>query len=366
MDKNLVEQIQSYYEKNNQKIFKKFKEESSNNDSEQNYINYCQKCYNLLNEIDENLIFKECSNIQNDIKDRINKINNTKNDLISAVNETKFPISKKNEENEISNYKLNNDDLKKKLENLKNQIDNLDLNSSLESMKKVKTEIEKDSDLSIQNYYNNLYERIKFYNLVNREKKSKLTSLEEKKTTLNNNNFKIEKLKKEYTKNTERMKSELECNENLQKDISNLINKIEEVKKMKDHHFENNKIIEEENIKFNHNKEELIMKLKDFETQIKRNQNELNKKYYYFSSAVFLYKMTLINNKNKSEYKILAINLAQKLKQTIERRQQLIQFFNNIHQSTIDKMKRIQAFKNFENRIQKVYEKYNQISKTLN
>ena len=135
---------------------------------------------------------------------------------------------------------------------------------------------------------------------------------------------------------------------------------------MKDHHFENNKIIEEENIKFNHNKEELIMKLKDFETQIKRNQNELNKKYYYFSSAVFLYKMTLINNKNKSEYKILAIDLAQKLKQTIERRQQLIQFFNNIHQSTIDKMKRKQAFKNFENRIQKVYEKYNQISKTLN
>ena len=48
MDKNLVEQIQSYYEKNNQNIFKKFKEESSNNDSEQNYINYCQKCYNNI------------------------------------------------------------------------------------------------------------------------------------------------------------------------------------------------------------------------------------------------------------------------------------------------------------------------------
>ena len=34
MDKNLVEQIQSYYDKNNQKIFKKFKEASSNNDLE--------------------------------------------------------------------------------------------------------------------------------------------------------------------------------------------------------------------------------------------------------------------------------------------------------------------------------------------
>ena len=366
MDKNLVEQIQSYYDKNNQKIFKKFKEASSNNDLEQNYINYYQKCYNLLNEIDENLIFKECSNIQNDIKDRINKINNIKNDLISAVNESKFTTSNKKDENEILNYKLNNDELKKKLENLKNQIDNLDLNSSLESMKKVKTENEKDSDLSFQNYYSNLYEKIKFYNLVNREKKSKLTSLEEKKTTLNNNNFKIEKLKKEYTKNTERMKSELECNENLQKDISSLNNKIEEMKKIKDNNFENNTILENENIKFNYKKEELIMTLKDFENQIKRNQNELDKKYYSFFAVIFLYKTKVINYQNKLKCKKLAIELAQKLKQTIERRQQLIQIFNNIQQSTVEQIKRKQAFKNFENQIEKVYEKYNKINQLFN
>ena len=43
MEKNLVEQIQSYYQKNNQMIFKKFKDELSINESEQNYINYYQK-----------------------------------------------------------------------------------------------------------------------------------------------------------------------------------------------------------------------------------------------------------------------------------------------------------------------------------
>ena len=366
MEKNLVEQIQSYYQKNNQMIFKKFKDELSINESEQNYINYYQKCMNLLNEIDEISIFTDCSKIEKDIKERIDQINLTKLDLISAVKEAKIIGINKNDENEILNYKSNDEDLKKKINELNNQIENLDLDSSLESLKKVKIENEKDSDYSFQPYYSNLNEKIKFYHLVKREKKSKLISLEEKKTTLNNNNFKIEKLKKEYTKNTERMKSELECNENLQKDISSLNNKIEEMKKIKDNNFENNTILENENIKFNYKKEELIMTLKDFENQIKRNQNELDKKYYSFFAVIFLYKTKVINYQNKLECKKLAIELAQKLKQTIERRQQLIQIFNNIQQSTFEQIKRKQAFKNFENQIEKVYEKYNKINQLFN
>ena len=114
MEKNLVEQIQSYYQKNNQMIFKKFKDELSINESEQNYINYYQKCMNLLNEIDEISIFTDCSKIEKDIKERIDQINLTKLDLISAVKEAKIIGINKNDENEILNYKSNEEDLKKK------------------------------------------------------------------------------------------------------------------------------------------------------------------------------------------------------------------------------------------------------------
>ena len=364
MEKNLVEQIQSYYQKNNQMIFKKFKDELSINESEQNYINYYQKCMNLLNEIDEISIFTDCSKIEKDIKERIDQINLTKLDLISAVKEAKIIGINKNDENEILNYKSNDEDLKKKINELNNQIENLDLDSSLESLKKVKIENEKDSDYSFQPYYSNLNEKIKFYHLVKREKKSKLISLEEKKTTLNNNNFKIEKLKKEYTKNTERMKSELECNENLQKDITNLNNKIEEIKKTKDNINENNNLLKNEKILLNLNREEYIMKLKDMITQIKLSKSNLGKNNYLFSGILLLYMKRLLKQ-NKTKLKILAIELAHKLKQTIERRQKLIHLFNNINQSTMERMKRRDAFQKFSLEIQKVYEKFSKILKTL-
>ena len=199
---------------------------------------------------------------------------------------------------------------------------------------------------------------------MKREKKSKLISLEEKKQTLNNNNFKIEKLKKEYTKNTERMKSELECNENLQKDITNLNNKIEEIRKTKDNINENNNLFGDEKILFNLNKEEYIMKLKDIITQIKLSKSNLGKNNYLFSGILLLYMKRLLKQ-NKTKLKILAIELAHKLKQTIERRQKLIHLFNNINQSTMERMKRRDAFQKFSLEIQKAYEKFSKILKTL-
>ena len=160
------------------------------------------------------------------------------------------------------------------------------------------------------------------------------------------------------------MKSELECNENLQKDITNLNNKIEEIKKTKDNINENNNLLKNEKILLNLNREEYIMKLKDIITQIKLSKSNLGKNNYLFSGILLLYMKRLLKH-NKTKLKILAIELAHKLKQTIERRQKLIHLFNNINQSTMERMKRRDAFQQFSLEIQKVYEKYIKILKTL-
>ena len=92
---------------------------------------------NLLNEIDEISIFTDCSKIEKDIKERIDQINLTKLDLISAVKEAKIIGINKNDENEILNYKSNDEDLKKKINELNNQIENLDL-IERKNLKKIK------------------------------------------------------------------------------------------------------------------------------------------------------------------------------------------------------------------------------------
>ena len=106
------------------------------------------------------------------------------------------------------------------------------------------------------------------------------------------------------------------------------------------------------------------MKLKDIITQIKLSKSNLGKNNYLFSGILLLYMKRLLKQ-NKTKLKILAIELAHKLKQTIERRQKLIHLFNNINQSTMERMKRRDAFQKFSLEIQKVYEKYSKILKTL-
>lgn len=219
MKQNLEENISSLYSQVTNQLFNEYKTSSSLSQKQNQYNMYYTKCIKELNKIETDNIEKECLLLESKIKERIEKIGQAKANLIT----NSLKINSKDELISVENYIKNTNSLKEQFKDINEKINYLDLENPIDSIKKAKNEYENSNEhLLLQPLLTSLSEKRKFYDLVNKEKSSKLKILEEKKATNTENKLKIERLTKEYNTNSERMAKELEINENLHKEIENL------------------------------------------------------------------------------------------------------------------------------------------------
>ena len=221
MNSSLSDSISSLYAQTTNQVFNEFKTSTSNQLKQKQYELYYSKCVNELAQINTDEIEAKCHLMQEGISNRIDSIAKTKMNLVSnSVN-----VDTSAESLSIENYVSNTKALKNQYKMLLDKIDQLELDSPLDSMKKAKTEYENSNQhLILQPLLTSLIEKRKFFDLVNKEKISKHKILEEKQATFNENKAKIEKLTKEYNVNSSRMEKELDINNAIQKGIDKLSN----------------------------------------------------------------------------------------------------------------------------------------------
>ena len=221
MNSSLSDSISSLYAQTTNQVFNEFKTSTSNQLKLKQYELYYSKCVNELAQINTDEIEAKCHLMQEGIANRIDSIAKTKMNLVSnSVN-----VDTSAESLSIENYVSNTKALKNQYKMLLDKIDQLELDSPLDSMKKAKTEYENSNQhLILQPLLTSLREKRKFFDLVNKEKISKHKILEEKQATFNENKAKIEKLTKEYNVNSSRMEKELDINNAIQKGIDKLSN----------------------------------------------------------------------------------------------------------------------------------------------
>ena len=226
MNSSLSDSISSLYAQTTNQVFNEFKSSTSNQLKQKQYELYYTKCINELTQINTDEIEAKCHLMQEAISNRMDSIAKTKMNLISnSVN-----VDTSADSLSIENYVSNTNSLKNQYKVLLDKIDQLELDSPLDSMKKAKTEYDNSNQhLILQPLLTSLIEKRKFFDLVNKEKISKHKILEEKQATFNENKAKIEKLTKEYNVNSSRMEKELDINNSIQKGIDKLSSDIANV-----------------------------------------------------------------------------------------------------------------------------------------
>lgn len=313
MDKSLTEQINYYYNKNEDQKFLQFKSENKDTIFTSQYMLYSQKCIDIINSLENKNIESSLNNLKNIIIDMSNKLNeathivkdiqtseknNTNQNQIIEKNYNEFSSYYKNESEKILN--TINDNL--------NKIKKSTYTSEYEMLSNAKKiNNSKKNELKLQQLKNTLTENLKTLDYSLKEKNSKILSIENKKNSLNDNKLKIEKLKDEYNLNSERMAKEIANNEKCQNEIDMLLQEIDELHKKgyneenKEQNIKNeqdklNKLIKDNTLIMN----DLINKKNNIEQDLKKRRNEIFG--MFFLNYYLINKINGINNVNNYNY----------------------------------------------------------------
>lgn len=308
MEKSLIDQVNYYYNKNEDQRFLQFKTENKDSNFASQYKLYSNKCQEIIESL-------ESKNIEYSL----NKLKSTINEMTKRLNETTH-ILKDNQSSENNNSNSNNSDNKNnEFETFYTKETESILQKISENLSKVKkntyaSEYEllsnakkinnsKRNELKLQQLKNTLTENIKTFNYSVKEKNSKILSIENKKNSLNDNKLKIEKLKQEYNSNSERMTTEIAENEKYQKEIDALLQELNQLKnednidEQREQNIKNeqnklDKIVTDNEVAIN----ELMEKKKIAEKELEEKRREIFG--MFFLNYLLIYKTNRINNVN--------------------------------------------------------------------
>ena len=235
MDKSLLEQLNYYYNKNEDQRFSQFKTENKESIFVSQYKLYSTKCQEIIDSLES----KNIESSLNKLKSTIIEMTNRLNEVTHIMKD--YQNSEKNNKND-SDEKINDEFssfydkesghiLKIISENLSKVKKNTYTSEyeMLSNAKKINNS--KRNELKLQQLKNNLTENLKTFNYSIKEKNSKILSIENKKNSLNDNKLKIEKLKQEFNSNSERMTAEIAENEKYQREIDALLQELDNIKK---------------------------------------------------------------------------------------------------------------------------------------
>lgn len=298
MNSSISDSISTLYAQSTNQIFNEFKSSTSNQLKQKQYEIYYSKCIDELSQINTDEIEAKCHLMQDAISSRIDSIAKTKMNLISNVSKVDSTANSLS----IENYISNTNSLKNQYKVLLDKIDQLELESPVDSIKKAKTEYDNSNQhLILQPLLTSLIEKRKFFDLVKKEKISKHKILEEKQATFNENKAKIEKLTKEYNENSSRMEKELDINNTIQKGIDQLSSDLSKVDSLVGSQDEviNNKVKEiMSTVEKNQNE------IKEMKTFIEKTSKDMKVVYRMLAGVAFWIKLNRIRTEKENDKKV--------------------------------------------------------------
>lgn len=320
MEKSLVDQINYFYAQKEEMNFAQFKSENKEKNNLNQYLQFYEKCENILLSLENLNIESNISSLQNTIIQTSNKLCDTLNQLkLSRSTNEKISSSILTDESFIQKYKTDSEKVVSLLKENVNKLKKNTYNKEYELLSDVKKANEsKKEELRLQQLKNTLAENLKLYKYTIKDKNSKILLIEEKKNSLNDNKLKIEKLKNQFNTNSERMTNEVKNNDICQKEIDSLVNCLNLLTKNKNDD-EQEKIIKEEQEKLDKILEENEIKIGDINQKFYEENQKMENIYMKFIGVVTLnyvvnQKIKEINNKNKyNHYLINRINSLKKL-----------------------------------------------------
>ena len=246
MDQVLLDQVNNYYNQIEESNFLKFKSEIKDKKIITQYLNFYQKCNQILSSVESTNMDQIVYKLQNSIIQITSRLNDVTKSLkdceFSKIkNDTELKLKKDDELYE--NYKKDSEKIVEVLTENLSKIRQGTYAKEHELLSDIKKENNsKKNELNLQQLKNTLAENLKTYRYCLKDKNSKLTSIEEKKNTLNDNKLKTEKLKAEFNSNSERMKIEMANNENFQKEIDDLVVQLNNLNKEKNYELKETEI----------------------------------------------------------------------------------------------------------------------------
>jgi len=309
MDKSLIEQVNYYYNKNEDQRFLQFKTENKDSLFSSQYILYSKKCQEIIDSLESKSIESSLNKLKSTIIEMTTKLNDTthymKEQQISDKN-----INKNDENNSefASFYSGEAENILKNITNNLNKIKKSTYASEYEMLSNAKKiNNSKKNELKLQQLKNTLTENLKTFKYIIKDKNSKILSIENKKNSLNDNKLKIEKLKQEYTYNSERMTTEMAENEKYQKEIDTLLQDINKIKSEENTDEQNEQMIKKEQIKIDKIMKDNDILLNELNQKKNKAEEDLNKKRkeifgLFFLNYYIVYKINRTNEANNYNY----------------------------------------------------------------
>jgi hypothetical protein len=311
MDKSLLDQVNYYYNKNEDQRFLQFKTENKDSIFVYQYNLYSNKCQEIIDSLES----KNIESSLNKLKSTIIEMTSKLNEITHILKDNQSPENNNNSNSNKSDDKNKNNEFEsfytKETENIlqkiKENLSKVKKNTytseyeMLSNAKKINNS--KRNELKLQQLKNTLTENIKTFNYSIKEKNSKILSIENKKNSLNDNKLKIEKLKQEYNSNSERMTTEIAENEKYQKEIDALLQELNQIKKEDNIDEQRQQNIKDENNKLDKMKEDNEVAINELIERKKKAEKELEKKRreifgMFFFNYLLVYKINKINDVN--------------------------------------------------------------------
>jgi len=312
MDKSLLEQVNYYYNKNEEQKFLEFKTENKDSFLASQYALYSKKCQEIIDSLESKNIDSSLNKLKNTIIEMSNKLNETTHIMrdiqLSEKNNVKTSETEEEKNNEFETYY--NKEAENILNNITKNLSKIKKSTytseyeMLSNAKKINNS--KRNELKLQQLKNSFTENLKTFNYSVKEKNSKILSIENKRNTLNDNKLKIEKLKQEYNSNSERMTKEIAQNEKCQKEIDILLNELNELKKKENNETQKKQAITDEQNKYdkmiNDNSltiTELIKKKTKAEKDLDKKRNEIFRLFCFCYYLIYkINRINILNNYN--------------------------------------------------------------------
>ena len=311
MDKSLLEQLNYYYNKNEDQRFFQFKTENKESIFVSQYKLYSTKCQEIIDSLES----KNIESSLNKLKSTIIEMTNRLNEVTLIMKD--YQNSEKNNKNE-SDEKINDEfslfydkESEQILKIISENLSKVKKNTytseyeMLSNAKKINNS--KRNELKLQQLKNNLTENLKTFNYSIKEKNSKILSIENKKNSLNDNKLKIEKLKQEFNSNSERMAAEMAENEKCQKEIDALLQELNQLKNEDNLDGQREQNINDEQNKLDKIRKDNEVAINELMEKKKKAENELEKKRreifgMFFLNYMLVYKINRINCVNNYNY----------------------------------------------------------------
>lgn len=318
MDKSLLDQLNFYYNKNEDQRFLQFKTENKDSLFSSQYTLYSKKCQDIIDSLESKNIESSLNNLKSTILEMTNKLNETTR-MLKDINISEKNSNKDDEKNNSNFTSFYSHEAETILNSITENLNKLKRSTytteyeMLSNAKKINNS--KKNELKLQQLKNTLTENMKTFKYSIKDKNSKILSIENKKNSLNDNKLKIEKLKQEYNYNSERMTTEMAENEKYQKEIDALFQEINELKKDENKDKQNELIIKDEQDKLDNiikDNDIALNELVQKKNKIEDDLNKIRKEIFglFLLNYYMLNKISRINETNNYNY-CLKIKLEQ-------------------------------------------------------